>query len=260
MADNIQETFGLTPVEAMAAGLPVLVTDWNGYKDTVRDGIDGFRIPTYMPPAGSGRALAHRYEADLISYDRYCGYSGMYVAVDLDTLTEKLGVLVENPDLRRTMGENGKRQAAAVYDWPVVYSAYQELWRELASIRRAAASSDEGVRHIQSAPREAPGRTDPMVSFEHYPTHGILPDTQVAASERADELTFEALIEQPLFSYAKSMFPSAELVVSIREAVGTPKSVQELSAQLKLNRADLTRTIATLAKMGLLKLAQPKQL
>ncbi len=28
LSDNIQETFGLTPIEAMAAELPVVVTDW----------------------------------------------------------------------------------------------------------------------------------------------------------------------------------------------------------------------------------------
>ena len=49
LSDNIQETFGITPIEAMAAGLPVIVSDWDGYRDTVRDGIDGFRIPTSMP-------------------------------------------------------------------------------------------------------------------------------------------------------------------------------------------------------------------
>ena len=30
LVDNIQETFGLTPIEAMAAGLPVVVSDWDG--------------------------------------------------------------------------------------------------------------------------------------------------------------------------------------------------------------------------------------
>ena len=39
LADNIQETFGLTPVEAMAAGLPCVMSDWDGYRDTVRDGV-----------------------------------------------------------------------------------------------------------------------------------------------------------------------------------------------------------------------------
>ena len=41
LSDNIQETFGIVPIEAMAAGLPVLVSDWDGYKDTVRHGVDG---------------------------------------------------------------------------------------------------------------------------------------------------------------------------------------------------------------------------
>ena len=35
LVDCLQETFGLTPVEAMASGLPVVVSDWNGYRDTV---------------------------------------------------------------------------------------------------------------------------------------------------------------------------------------------------------------------------------
>jgi glycosyltransferase involved in cell wall biosynthesis len=50
LSDNLQETFGITPVEAMASGLPVVVSDWDGYKDTVVDGVTGFRIPTWMPP------------------------------------------------------------------------------------------------------------------------------------------------------------------------------------------------------------------
>ena len=62
LSDSIQETFGLTPIEAMAAGLPVVVSDWNGYKDTVRDGVDGFRIPTWTPPPGVGERIAVEYE------------------------------------------------------------------------------------------------------------------------------------------------------------------------------------------------------
>ena len=46
LVDNPQETFGLAPVEAMAAGIPVVVSDWDGYRYTVSDGVEGFRIPT----------------------------------------------------------------------------------------------------------------------------------------------------------------------------------------------------------------------
>ena len=46
LVDCLQETFGLTPVEAMASRLPVVASDWNGYRDTVVDGRTGFCIPT----------------------------------------------------------------------------------------------------------------------------------------------------------------------------------------------------------------------
>ncbi|MFN8927832.1 MAG: glycosyltransferase, partial [Rhodospirillales bacterium] len=73
LSDNIQESFGLTPVEAMAAGLPCVVSDWDGYKDTVRDGVDGFRVPTVAPPRGLGTDLALRFAAGIDDYDRYIG-------------------------------------------------------------------------------------------------------------------------------------------------------------------------------------------
>lgn len=44
--DNLQESFGLTPVEAMACGIPQVVSDWDGYRDTVKDGETGFLIQT----------------------------------------------------------------------------------------------------------------------------------------------------------------------------------------------------------------------
>ena len=46
LVDNAQETFGLAVAEAMAAGLPLVVSDWSGYRDLVRDGIDGYLIPS----------------------------------------------------------------------------------------------------------------------------------------------------------------------------------------------------------------------
>ena len=44
LPDSVEETFGIVPIEAMAAGLPVVVSDWDGYKDTVRDNVDGFEF------------------------------------------------------------------------------------------------------------------------------------------------------------------------------------------------------------------------
>ena len=137
LADNIQETFGLTPIEAMAAGLPVVVTDWDGYRETVRDGEDGFRIPTWTPPSGSGASLAAAHEAGVDSYDMYCGLACAHVAIDHGVLAERLTALVRDDALRARMGDAGRRRAAEMFDWAVVFRRYQDLWGELDGIRGA---------------------------------------------------------------------------------------------------------------------------
>lgn len=45
LATATDEDFGLTPVEAMAAGKPVLATDEGGYRETVVDGETGWLLP-----------------------------------------------------------------------------------------------------------------------------------------------------------------------------------------------------------------------
>jgi len=42
---SLQEPFGLVVVEAMAAGIPVIVSESGSFPELVRDGIDGFLVP-----------------------------------------------------------------------------------------------------------------------------------------------------------------------------------------------------------------------
>ncbi|WP_051707103.1 glycosyltransferase family 4 protein [Nocardioides aequoreus] len=50
---NLDENFGFGAVEAMAAGLPVVGSDWGGLRDTVDDGVTGFRVDTVLTPRGA---------------------------------------------------------------------------------------------------------------------------------------------------------------------------------------------------------------
>jgi glycosyltransferase involved in cell wall biosynthesis len=54
---SIEDGFALVVLEAMAAGVPVVVSDMVGAKDAVRDGIDG-----YVVPAGNPRAIVDRLQ------------------------------------------------------------------------------------------------------------------------------------------------------------------------------------------------------
>ncbi len=250
LSDNVQETFGLSPIEAMAAGLPVVVTDWDGYKDTVRDGVDGFRIPTWMAGPGTGDGLARAHELALDNYDEYCGLSCQHVAVDHQVLAERLRSLIDDPALRKRLGDAGRQRAREVFDWAVVYRRYQDLWRELDRLRPQPGTA------IAKSPRVAPARMDPFVTFGHYPTHQITASTRVRARGNATAQAFQALAQHELFNYAQKVLPAAQSLEQLWPAIGgAGATIGELAQAAGASEAESIRAIAVLAKMGLVDLA-----
>jgi glycosyltransferase involved in cell wall biosynthesis len=261
LSDNIQETFGLTPLEAMAAGLPVIVTDWDGYKETVRDGIDGFRIATWMPAAGAGQQIAKAYEAATINYDTYCGLSCQTISLDVDTLTARLCDLIVDPALRRRLGDAGRKRARETFDWSVIYKQYEDLWVELERIRHAAPAFASVKTMLAEAPNAAASRMDPFRSFSHYPSKTINFNTKVELRPGA---TFEAYRSVAVMKYYKpmeKMHPRPELAQAIFEALkNAPKqhgamTVGKLASEVrKRNNIEVVLAVATLSKMNMIDL------
>ena len=88
-----QESFGVSLVEAMAAGLPVVASDIPGYREVVTDGVEGLLVPPRDPEA----------------------------------LAAGLVRVLRDPELAARLGEAGRDRARA-FDWPIVVDRLEELY------------------------------------------------------------------------------------------------------------------------------------
>jgi len=143
LADNPQETFGITPLEAMAAELPCLVSDWDGYRDTVTNDV-GRRIPTRMVE-GLGEAQSRGLLSESLAYDQAVGQLSQGIAVDPQALRSELLELLSHPELLRAMGAAGRQRVDQLYAWPRVMGQWRDLIQELKTRRRQAQAAGEAT-------------------------------------------------------------------------------------------------------------------
>ena len=127
------ESFGMVLTEAFAAGTPVVASDIAGYRDVVRDGVDGVLVPVGAP-AELGEAL-------------------LSLAMD--------------PARRARMGA-AAREGAERFSWPNVTDQVMESYEE--AIERAACAPDG--RRMQVALRAglAPADGRPRVRPRRLPS------------------------------------------------------------------------------------------
>jgi starch synthase len=252
LSDSIQETFGLTPLEAMASGLPALVSDWNGYKDTVRDGVDGFRIPTWTPPPGVGSRITVEYELGGI-YEEYLYRSGAAVAVDAGQLAARLRDLVTDEALRRRLGAAGRARARETFDWSVVYRRYQDLWAEQDAIRRRAIADPPTQDWLALAPRNAVDHKGPFDRFASFPTHHVGPATVVALTATGTPEAYRKIAQHQLI---ERWHIAPEVFDRVHDALQAgPATVEALMAKTGFTSVQTTEIVARLAKVDVVSLA-----
>ena len=177
--DNVQESFGLTPVEALACGVPQVVSDWSGYRDTVVDGHTGFLVPTYW-------AACHGELDDMAlltepSFDHLVLASS--VAIDSRALIAAVQRLIDDPELRRSMSRAPRERAVEHYSWAGVITRYEALWSELAA----------GAKEVSARPRSYAlpnyGRF-----FAGFPTRHLSESCAIRLTDRG-----RALLHEPEF-------------------------------------------------------------
>jgi glycosyltransferase involved in cell wall biosynthesis len=247
LSDNIQETFGLTPIEAMAAGLPSVVSDWDGYRDTIEQDVHGIRVPTLAPPPGQGDDLADAHAIETDTYDRYCGYASQFVAVDVAATAEAYVALIGNADLRRRMGEAARATALAKFDWRHIIARYQDLWADLAERRQAAVDSAPGTSRMP-----CPARPDPFAAFASYPSRTIAMADRLTAGDYPADLA--TLTEHPLFAFAKQRLRLDLCALILDQVRQGNTTLEKIGAGLnEADRRYLPRHAVWLAKLAAIK-------
>ncbi|MDA8920716.1 glycosyltransferase family 4 protein [Gammaproteobacteria bacterium] len=261
LSDNIQETFGIVPIEAMAAGLPVIVSDWDGYKDTVRHGVDGFRIPTLAPGPGLAGDLAHRHALGIDTYDMYCGHTSSLVALHSQKLKEAFIRLFQSKNLRLQMGEAGKLRAHQTYDWKNIIPTYEELWSEQTNIRIAETNRLEHTSNQGKGVQNTwPARLDPTVSFAKYPTQHLTVSTHLKLTEATAIGALEKLAifkKLAMVNYAHYIFPTESEIATVFKTAESRLPDGCIAADLLSGVSDerkpiVLRGLAWLCKLGLL--------
>ncbi len=187
IADNPQETFGLTLLEAQAAGLPVIASDYDGYRDLVAHGVTGLLVPTLGPDPKGPDPVKPDADTDAVDLLAPLLFDNQYhlllaqrTAVDAPALAEALGALLADPELRRRMGAAGRERMAAGFLWPQVVARHLEVWDELAAL---PGPDIETLRHVPH-----PLHLPYAKVFASYPTRTLRPETRLCAGRAGQAL------------------------------------------------------------------------
>lgn len=131
IADNPQETFGLTLLEAGASGLPVVASDYDGYRDLVLHGETGLLVPTIGPGGSLASTSGLDMLAPVLFDNQYHLLMAQQTAVDVPLLAEALGECLGSEDYRRDLGRKARAHVLKNFTWTSVINRYVELWDHL---------------------------------------------------------------------------------------------------------------------------------
>ncbi|MFP5479021.1 MAG: glycosyltransferase family 4 protein [Alphaproteobacteria bacterium] len=244
--DNVQETFGLAPVEAMAAGLPVIVSDWDGLRDTVTPEV-GFRVPTELPPPGTAMHLGQRHLGGTDGYVQHVGQLAAMTRLDVGALARAVETLAVDPALRARMGAAGQARARALYDWRAVIPQMQALWGEQAAML-AQARARPGPLTAPLDPALVPVGPAPEQMFAAYPSRRPAPDRRLRPVLLGDRPGVSDTLALRDYLFTRRLPEDPARIAAVLAAHAPAATAPEVAAATGLAPAIVARATAWLLK------------
>ncbi|MGI9041229.1 MAG: glycosyltransferase [Gemmatimonadales bacterium] len=94
---SLEEGFGIPAAEAMGCEVPVVASDAGGLPEVVEHGVTGLVVPRG----------------------------------DVTALANAIGTLLDDPDLRRRMGQAGRQRALRLFDWDRTAERFEQVYRDV---------------------------------------------------------------------------------------------------------------------------------
>ncbi|MFD1673665.1 glycosyltransferase family 4 protein [Alicyclobacillus fodiniaquatilis] len=165
LSDSVQESFGLTPLEAMASGCVVVTSEWDGYKETVIPEQTGLFVPTYT-------IQSEKYGpwANLVPWQIHHLQMAQQVAIDLEQLSLAVERGLYDEELRRKCLGHGPKHVMQHYT--------QEAWVH----RFRTIISKEAI------PVSWPSNCQFKDPFHGYPSRIIQPDNRLTSQSYAGNI------------------------------------------------------------------------
>lgn len=176
--DTLLECFGNAVLEAMACGLPVIVSDWAAFSEVVEDGVSGIVVPTWWMPGLERIAalspLAQR-NADHL-------YTGQCLWVEAPVLAAAIKRLLRaSPEERAAMGAAARRRAES-YETDIIHQQWRALWAR--QLTEAALETPEAAERRQEGADRLGLPSCYLEWFGHCATGIIGPTHRFRLSER----------------------------------------------------------------------------
>ncbi|MBA3345708.1 MAG: glycosyltransferase family 4 protein, partial [Gemmatimonadales bacterium] len=94
---SLEEGFGIPAAEAMGCEVPVVASDAGGLPEVVEHGVTGLVVPRG----------------------------------DVTALANAIGTLLDDPALRRRMGQAGRQRALRLFDWDRTAERFEQVYRDV---------------------------------------------------------------------------------------------------------------------------------